>query len=325
MDRRHRTVVVQLNAAGLGEALAQALSVPLISTHIIRFADTESDVALEQSFHSIMGQEVILVAQVGGDFAAWSINDFLMSLYFLVKRIRSAGAASLRCVLPYFPYARQDIEAAHGGISCAKIFGDMLSAAGVDAVITIDLHNPQILTQISLPIVNVSSISFWAGILKKFMQDRGRYSYVLVAPDKGAAVRVQALAQQLEIESCFVAKHRVEIDHAKAISISGDVKGRYALILDDIIDTGRTAIGAAELVLSRGAVGVSAFFTHAVLSSISLSVMQKTPFDQIFVTEAIHHSALNCDMIKYVSIAPFIVESVSKLIMQQESRVLGSV
>ncbi len=321
MDKQHGTVVVQFNAPHLGEALSQALQASLICAKVVRFADTESDVLLEQSFHELAGKEVILVAQFGASFAAWSINDFLMMLCFLAKRIRVAGALSLRCVLPYFPYARQDIEADHGGISCANILSDMLGAAGVDLLITFDLHNPLIRTQTSLPIVNVSCTNFWADAIEKFMQAKGRHRYVLVAPDRGAVVQVQALAQKLGIEACFVAKRRTEINHATAISLSGAVEGRYALILDDIIDTGRTAIGAAELILSHGATGVSAFFTHAVLSSTSLSVMQNAPFDEINVTDSIHRTSLSYDILKFISMTPFIIDSVSKLAIQQENLV----
>lgn len=321
MDKQHGKVVVQFNASQLGEALSKALQVPLIATKVIRFADTECDVVLEQSFHSVAHQEVILVAQFGGSFAAWSTNDFLMMLCFLAKRIRAAGAVSLRLVLPYFPYARQDIDAAHGGVSCAKILSDLLSAAGVDALITFDLHNPFIQSTTKLPIINIASTPFWVEKIKSFMLNKGRHPYVLVAPDSGAALQVQALAQQLGIDSCLVAKKRPDINYATAISLSGSVNGCYALILDDIIDTGRTAISASELILAHGATGISAFFTHAVLSSTSLSVMQHASFDEIMVTDSLHRTSLSYEMLKFISMIPFIVESVVAAVVPQENRV----
>lgn len=316
MDMQPSRVVVQFNAAELGNELARALNAPLISTRIVRFADTECDVVLDQTFHHVRGKEVILVAQVGGAFAAWSINDFLLMLCFLASRIRAAGATSLRCLFPYFPYARQDIDAAHGGISSARIFSDFLKAAGVDEVITFDLHNPHLLGIVNLAITNIVCNDFWLEIIKNFMQQKAASSYVLVAPDSGAALRVQTLAARLGIDPCFIAKRRTDINYATAISLSGDVRGKYALILDDIIDTGRTAVGAAELVLHHGASGVSAFFTHAILSSASLAVMQPSPFEQVIVTDTLHRTTLGYEILSYESVIPFIVTQVMQMLRE---------
>lgn len=306
-------VVVQFNAPELGAGLAQTLAATLLAADVVRFADTECDVVLEQSFHAVAGKTVVLVAQFGGKLAAWSINDFLVSLCFLASRMRAAGVASLVCVLPYFPYARQDLTAVHGGVNSARMLSDLLKAAGVDELIVFDLHNSRLLEQTALTVTNISCKDFWVGVLRVFMQELGSNEYVLVAPDNGAAIRVQALAEQLGIDPCFVAKRRTDINQASAISLNGSVVGKYALILDDIIDTGRTAVSAAEFVLSRGATGVSGFFTHAVLSSTSLAVMQVAPFDRVVVADTLHRTALSYAAMSYVSIAPFIVESIAKI------------
>jgi ribose-phosphate pyrophosphokinase len=314
MDMEHGCVVVQFNAPGLGSELAHALTAPLLSASVIRFADTECDVVLDRPFHEVHNKSVLLVAQFGNSFAAWSVNDFLLSLCFLASRIRAAGAASLTCVLPYYPYARQDAHAEHGGISSVHMLANLFKSVGIDRVITFDFHNARLLEQASFPIENISCKDFWARELGLFMQELGDIPYVLVAPDGGAALRVQAVARELGIEACFVAKRRVEINQASAVSLSGNVAGRYALVLDDIIDTGRTAVSAAQLVLNHGAVGVSGFFTHAVLSSTSLAVMQVAPFDRVMLADTLHPTALGYAAMSYVSITPFITESIVKTI-----------
>ncbi|MBM3886518.1 ribose-phosphate pyrophosphokinase [Candidatus Dependentiae bacterium] len=311
MNMQHEKVVVQFNAPELGLDLAQELNATLLAVDVIRFADTECDVFLEQPFHSVVGKSVILVAQFGGKFAAWSINDFLLSLCFLAQRLHAAGVFSLTCVLPYYPYARQDIEAGHGGISSASAYADLLQAAGVDDLIVFDLHNPLLVERSSLSIINnVTSKDFWVDVLTVFMQEFGRNEYVLVAPDSGATMRVQAVAQELGISTCFVSKRRTDINQAAAISLSGSVAGKYALLLDDIIDTGRTAVSAADLVLSSGAIGISGFFTHGVLSSTSLAVMSLAPFDRILVTDSLHKTALSYEAMQYVSMHSFIINEI---------------
>jgi ribose-phosphate pyrophosphokinase len=319
MDMQHEKillperVVVQFNAPELGAGLAQAFGATLLVADVVRFADTECDVVLEQPFHAMTGKTVVLVAQFGGRLAAWSINDFLLSLCFLVSRIRAAGIVSLVCVLPYFPYARQDLSPVHGGVSSALILSNLLKSAGVDELVVFDLHSVRLLEQTPLSITNITCKDFWIGILRTFMQQLGSNEYVLVAPDNGAAMRVQAVAEQLGIQTCFVAKRRTDINQASAISLNGSVLGKYALILDDIIDTGRTAVGAAELVLNHGALGVSGFFTHAVLSSASLAVMQVAQFDRVVVADTLHRTALSYGSMSYVSITSFIVENIAKI------------
>jgi ribose-phosphate pyrophosphokinase len=308
MNNHQDKVVIQFNAPQLGKNLATALNLPVIAAEVVRFADTECDVVLECPFPAIAGKHVVLAAQLGGRFAAWSTNDFLLSICFLVKRLQASHVASITCVLPYYPYARQDLNATHGGVSSAGIMGDIFKAMGVDQLITIDLHNAPVLHQTELAVTALSSVDFWVPVLRNFMDELGDVEYVLVAPDAGAASRVQAVARALGIASRFVAKRRPEINQAAATVLSDEVTGKYALILDDIIDTGRTAASAAELVLSRGAVGVSGFFTHAVLSAASLAVLPLAAFDRVVVTDSVHHSSLSYANMDYVSMLPFIVE-----------------
>lgn len=310
-------VVVEFNAAELGAGLADALVAPLISASVLRFADTESDVAVTPSFDAVAGKEIVLVAQFGGSFAAWSVNDFLLSLCFLSSRIKSAGATSLTCVLPYLPYARQDVLGVHGGVSSALLLIDLLQGAGVDRLMTVDMHAPKILELAKMPVCNFSSTLFWADYIASFMSVLGHKKYVLVAPDNGAALRAQVLAQILGIEVCFITKMRMEVNHATAVGLAGEVSERYALLVDDIVDTGRTAFAAAALVLARGAVGVSAFFTHPVLSAASMAVMQPSAFDQVVVTNSLHKTALSYDVLRYVSLNSFIISSVLKQLSHQ--------
>ena len=317
---QHEKIVIQCNAPDLGADLAHALDAKLLVADGIRFADTEVDIVLNQPYHAVAGKEVLLIAQFGGQLASWPINDFLLSLCFLAHRIRAAGALSLRCVLPYFPYARQDLHATHGGVSSARILCDLMKTAGIDECIVFDIHNNHLVEQSTFTLTNIECQNFWLGVLRLYMNQLGNNKYVLVAPDASAAVRVQALANELGIEACFITKQRTHINQATAIALSGNVLGRYALILDDIIDTGRTAVSAADLVLSHGAVGVSGFFTHGVLSSASLAVMQFAPFDHLVVADTLQQSILRYDAMHYVSMRQFIVDSVTQLIIKSHHR-----
>lgn len=323
MAIQHNTIVVEYNAPFLGQSLAQTLRTTLVTALTDRFADTECDIFLEKNFRDLAGHDVILVAQLGGSAAAWPINDFLLNLCFLARRIRAAGAVHIHCILPYFPYARQNIIAHHGGVSSARILIDLLKTAGIDEIITMDLHNGSVFNQLNLSVTNIVSDDFWLDVIQTFMHLTEQNSYVLVAPDNGASLRVQLLAQQLGIEACFITKQRPDINRATAISISGNLDGRYALILDDIIDTGRTAISAADLLLKQGAVGVSAFFTHAVLSTTSLAVMQLSPFGQIVVSDTIHRTTLSYERLRYTSIVPFLVGRIEKIILNKYRTATG--
>lgn len=314
MTISHNTIVIEYNAPFYGKALAQALNTALITTHVKRFADTECDIFLEKHFNEVANRNIILVAQLGGNATAWPINDFLMSICFLAKRIRTSGAASLNCVLPYYPYARQNILADHGGISFASVLTELLNFSGIDEILTMDLHNAPVLNQLNLAITNITADDFWLENIKPFINFDTKKKYVLVAPDHGAVPRVEKLAQELGIESCFIKKCRIETNQATAISLTGSVNNRYALIVDDIIDTGRTAISAADLVLNNGATGVSAFFTHAVLSTTSLAVMKSSPFQQIITSDTIHQSTLSYEKLRYTSIMHFFINRIEKII-----------
>ncbi len=299
-------VVINFNAPDLGALLAQTLQADQTAARVVRFADTECDVVIDGDFSDLALKNVVLVAQFGGQFAAWSVNDFLLALYFLASRIRHVGVSSLQLVLPYYPYARQHIGENHGGVAGSWMIGQLYKAAGVDRIITFDLHNQLLAAYVGEHLVAISCDSFWAREVKEFIAKRSEQNYVLVAPDQGAALRVQALSKELSIPVCFIAKRRIGINEASAVALSGEVSGRYALILDDIIDTGRTAVSAANLVLRHGAIGVSGFFTHAVLSATSLAVLQLSEFDEVVVSDTLHRPMLMHPSLRYVSINSFI-------------------
>jgi len=201
-----------------------------------------------------------------------------------VRRFKGGGASNIILVLPYLPYARHEKELT----SVTHFFGTLLKQAGVDLLITSDVHSAEVESVMSLNLHNISLASLWSEHLtEKFIKEAPGQDWCLVSPDKGGRERVEQIAALLNLPMAVVKKERRGADQAKALELEGDVARKSVILIDDILDTGRTAISACDLLLERGAVRVIGCFSHPVFSPGAIERLSKSRMEKIVVTDTI--------------------------------------
>ena len=246
-------------------------------------------------------------------FAAHSANDHLMELLVMVDACRRASAARITAVVPYFGYARQDRRprATRSAIT-AKLVANMISGAGVDRMLTVDLHADQIQGFFDIPVDNV----YGAPVL---LGDAWRQAYeniVVVSPDVGGVVRARALAKQLDdVDLAIIDKRRPRANEVKVMNIIGDVRDRTCILIDDLVDTAGTLCQAATALKDQGARKVIAYLTHPVLSGKAIERISSSQLDELIVTDTIPLSAdaQACSRIRVLSVAALLAETIRRV------------
>ena len=289
----------------LAQSIAAYLHQPLGKVHLSRFSDGETTVEI---LENVRGGDVFIVQPV-----CEPTNDSLMDLLFMVDALRRASAERITAVIPYFGYARQDrrVRSARVPIS-AKLVANMIHVAGVNRVLTVDLHAEQIQGFFDIPVDNV-----YASPL--LMVDIWRNKYedlIVVSPDVGGVVRARAVAKQLDdADLAIIDKRRPQANQAQVMHIIGDVKGRTCVIIDDMVDTAGTLCKAAEALKAHGAMRVVALATHPVLSGKAIKNIESSQLDELVVTDTIPLSeeAAACSRIRQLSVAELLGETVRRI------------
>jgi ribose-phosphate pyrophosphokinase len=286
----------------LAEKICEYLGIPLGDAVVGRFSDGEISVEFREN---VRGMEVFVVQPT-----SIPANDHLMELLIMMDALRRASAASITAVVPYYAYARQDRKTAPRVPISAKLVANLLTTAGANRLLTMDLHTGQIQGFFNIPVDHLYS----APVTLDYIRRNFTGDLVMVSPDAGGVERARAFAKRLNASLAIIDKRR-EATAIKAMTLVGNVWGKEAIILDDMITTGATVSLAAELLIRHGARAVHACVTHPVLSPNAVSTLQSSMVQTVAVTDTIPlpPAAAQLDKIRVLSVAPLLGEAICRI------------
>jgi ribose-phosphate pyrophosphokinase len=289
----------------LSEAIADYLDVPLTKAQVRRFPDNEVFVIIDEN---VRGEDVFVVQST-----SFPANDNLMELLICIDALTRASAKRITAVMPYFGYARQDRKTGGRTPISAKLVANLITRAGADRVLTMDLHAGQIQGFFDIPTDNLVATPVLAEDIKAHYHKSNEL--MIVSPDVGGVVHARALANRLNADLAIVDKRRSGPGQSEVMNIIGDVKGRRCIMFDDIVDSAGTLCNAAQALIDHGAEEVAAYVTHGVLSGAASDRVKKSALKELVVTDSIEASnpVQSCDKIRIVSIAPLIGEAIRRI------------
>ena len=289
---------------GLAQEVTHTLGIPLGKAMVSRFSDGEIQVEIQEN---VRGKDVFVLQSTCAP-----TNDTLMELMIMVDALKRASAGRITAAIPYFGYARQDRRPRSARVAIsAKVVANMLQIAGVDRIITMDLHADQIQGFFDIPVDNI----YATPILLQDLRKQNHDNLLVVSPDIGGVVRARALAKQLNTDLAIIDKRRPKANVAEVMNIIGDVSGRACVIMDDMVDTAGTLCKAAQVLKERGALNVFAYATHPVLSGGAAARIAASELDELVVTDTIplREEALQCSKIRALSSAPLLAETFKRI------------
>jgi ribose-phosphate pyrophosphokinase len=305
MDRSTMAVFTGNANQQLALEIARHLMVPLGKASVSRFSDSEITVEL---LENVRGRDIFIVQPTCSP-----ANDHLMELLVMVDACRRASAARITAVIPYFGYARQDRRPRAMRVPItAKLIANMIASAGVDRVLTVDLHSDQIQGFFDIPVDNVYASPVLLGDAWKQKYE----NLVVVSPDVGGVVRARALAKRLDdADLAIIDKRRPRANESEVMNIIGEVEGKSCILIDDLVDTAGTLCHAAEALKEAGAKKVAAYITHAVLSGPAIERITKSDLDELVVTDTIplRDAARACPKIRQLSVAGLLAETMRRI------------
>ncbi len=288
----------------LAEDVARHLDIRLGRATVGRFSDGE---VMVEILENVRGKDVFVLQSTCAP-----ANDSLMEVMVMVDALKRASASRITAAIPYLGYSRQDrrLRSARVAIT-AKVVADMLTGAGVDRVLTMDLHSDQIQGFFDIPVDNV----YASPILLSDVWKHDYPNLVVVSPDVGGVVRARALAKRLESDLAIIDKRRPKPNVAKVMNIIGEVAGRTCLIMDDMVDTANTLCEAAAALKEKGADRVLAYCTHPVLSGSAIERIENSAIDELVVTDTIplRKEARECKRIRQLSVAELLAETMRRI------------
>jgi ribose-phosphate pyrophosphokinase len=288
----------------LAEAMAAYLNLPLTQASIRRFSDMEVFVEVQEN---VRGEDMFVVQST-----SYPANDNLMELLVCIDALKRSSAHRITAVIPYYGYARQDRKSGPRTPISAKLVANLITVAGADRVLTLDLHAGQIQGFFDIPTDNL----FASPVLSKDIQEKlGNSNLTIVSPAVGGVVRARAIAKRLEADLAIIDKRRPRPNVATVMNIIGDVNGRTCVIMDDMVDTANTLCEAAKALKDQGAVRVVAYCTHPVLSGPAVSRIDKSVIDELVVTDTIplKPEAEASGKIRIVSVAELFAETMRRI------------
>lgn len=289
---------------GLSKAIAKDLGIELARVDIRRFSDGEIFVEVQES---VRGIDIFVVQPT-----SHPVNDNLMELLIMVDALKRSSAQSITAVIPYYGYARQDRKVQSRVPITAKLVADLLTSAGVDRVISMDLHAGQIQGFFNIPFDHL----FAKPVLTDYIeQNYNTQNLVVVSPDAGGVERARAYAKRLNTSMAIIDKRRIRANEAQAMSLIGDVAGKDAMIVDDMIDTAGTLSEAVDALLEKGAASVSACCTHGVFSGPAAQRISDSSLREVICTDTIRLNAAieKSGKVKCLSIAPILAETIRRI------------
>lgn len=292
----------------LAKQVAEYLDIPLGVANVRRFADQEIFVEI---LENVRGEDCFVLQST-----SFPANDNLMELLIMIDALRRASAKRITAVIPYFGYARQDRKPGPRAPISAKLVANMITEAGADRVLTLDLHAAQIQGFFDIPTDNLFAVPVLSRDAKEHLDVE---NVMVVSPDVGGVVRARALAKRLDSLLAIVDKRRDKPGESEVMNVIGDVKGKDCILIDDIIDSGGTLCNAAEALLKMGATSVTAYITHGVLSGGAVARITSSKLKELVITDSIEPtSAIRAaSNIRVVSIAELMGEAVKRTALEK--------
>lgn len=279
--------------------VCQTLDVPLAKAEIKRFSDGEISIQISES---VRGRDVFIIQSTGAPS-----NDNLMELLIMTDALRRSSASSITAVVPYFGYARQDRKAAPRVPISARLVANMYESAGIDRVVTIDLHAGQIQGFFDIPVDNL----YGSIIFKEYIKSKNLANPIIASPDIGGVARARYFAEKMGLEMVIVDKRREAANVAEVMNIIGDVTGRDVIMIDDMVDTAGTMVKAASALKKNGATSVMACATHAVLSGKAYENIDNGELDELVVSNSL--ASKPNKKIKVLTVAPLFAEVIRRV------------
>jgi ribose-phosphate pyrophosphokinase len=288
----------------LAEAISDYLDLPLTKASVRRFSDMEVFVEIHEN---VRGEDVFVIQPT-----SYPANDHLMELLVSLDALKRGSARRVTAVVPYYGYARQDRKSGPRTPISAKLVANMITAAGADRVLTLDLHAGQIQGFFDIPTDNL----YASPVLVKDIQDHhSRQDLVIVSPDVGGVVRARDIARRLDTDLAIIDKRRERAGVSEVVNIIGDVAGRRCIVIDDIVDTAGTLCNAASALMNAGASSVFAYVTHGVLSGGAVPRVVASPIKMLVITDSIvaTEPVRAAPNIRQVTIAPLMAEAIRRI------------
>ncbi|MGE4280195.1 MAG: ribose-phosphate pyrophosphokinase [Magnetospirillum sp.] len=286
----------------LAEAIAEYMTMSITKASVRRFSDMEVFVEVHEN---VRGEDVFVVQST-----CYPTNDNLMELLITLDALKRGSARRITAVIPYFGYARQDRKSGPRTPISAKLVANLITTAGADRVVTLDLHSGQIQGFFDIPLDNLYAAPVFTNDI------RARYDNVMVvSPDVGGVVRARAIAKRIDADLAIIDKRRERAGVSEVMNIIGEVKGRRCILVDDIVDSAGTLCNAAEALMKAGAVSVSAYVTHGVLSGGAVARVTSSPLEELVVTDSIPatEAVKLAHNIRQITIAPLMAESIQRI------------
>jgi ribose-phosphate pyrophosphokinase len=288
----------------LANAMAAALNLPLTRAAVRRFADMEIFVEIHEN---IRGEDVFVVQST-----SYPANDHLMELLITLDALRRSSARRVTAVVPYFGYARQDRKSGPRTPISAKLVANLITEAGANRLLTMDLHAGQIQGFFDIPVDNLYAEPLFARDIEERYHGR---DILIVSPDVGGVVRARALAKRLNVDLAIIDKRRDRAGVSEVMNVIGDVRGRDCILVDDIVDSGGTLVNAATALINNGARSASVYVTHGVLSGGAVARIASSPIEMVTITDSIlaTEAVRVADNVRQITIAPLMAEAMRRI------------
>jgi ribose-phosphate pyrophosphokinase len=289
----------------LAQAIAQYCELPLTQAMVRRFADEEIFVEI---LENVRGEDMFVLQST-----SYPVNDNLMELLIIIDALRRASARRITAVLPYFGYARQDRKPGPRTPISAKLVANLITMAGANRVLSVDLHAGQIQGFFDIPTDNLFAAPVMSADIRSRFPDK---NWMVVSPDVGGVVRARALSKRLDNASlAIVDKRRERAGDSEVMNIIGEVEGRFCILIDDIVDSAGTLCNAAAALKEAGAADVVAYVSHGVLTGGALARVEKSALSELVITDSIgnHETIAQSTKVRHLTIAPLLAEAIQRI------------
>ncbi len=297
----------------LAEGISQVLDCPLTKATIKRFSDNEVFVEIQEN---IRGEDLFVIQSTSKP-----ANDHLMELLVAIDALKRGSAKRITAVIPYYGYARQDRKSGPRTPISAKLVADILTTAGADRVLTLDLHAGQIQGFFNIPVDNLFATPLFARDIKEHFSNDDT---LVVSPDVGGVVRARSLASKIDSGLAIIDKRRDKPGSSEVMNIIGDVHGRKCILVDDIVDSAGTLCNAAEALVNAGAASVSAYVTHGVFSGPAVERITASSIEHMVVTDSIQatEEVEKCKKIRQIPLSPLLGEAIDRISLEKSVSIL---